>query len=547
MATPQLDLVIHNADVMTMDPERPRASTIGVSAGRIVSVDDEVAGCSAAREVDAGGLRVLPGFNDVHCHTTWFGLSLTELDLSGLVTLDQVYAAVTDRVARIPEGSWVVASGFNHFSFGGLYPHISVLDRVAPRHPVYIRHNSGHACIVNSVALGLAGFLSADGGAEDEGAVAVRDAAGSFTGLLEERAQQRVQRLFLPYSETDIVSAIDRATAVYATEGITSFTEAGIAGGWIGHSPIELAAYSAALEADRLHARAQVMVALDALHPISGHRDDAAALGLDLGMRTGFGNDWLKIGPSKVFLDGSLLGLTASVSEPYCVGRHGNHGYLQDDADAMRRRILDAYKSGWSIAAHAIGDRAVDLAIETLAEARSLYGSRRVPNRIEHGGVISAAQLARLAGIDVVVVPQPGFIPAFGDDMTRALGPRRVAESYRAASLLAAGLVLPGSSDRPVASGAVLRNVQAFVERRTRSGELYGADERIDVEAALRAYTAGSAAATGESAHRGRIRVGMKADLVILGRDPLLVPVEEISAIEVRATVVDGRFSHDEL
>ena len=315
MPEQKLDLLIRNATVLTRDADRPVAGAVGVAAGRIVALGEDLAGLSAHREIDGTGLTVLPGFNDVHCHTTWFGLSLTEVDLSVLRSMDDVYSALQRRVSDSADGAWVVAAGFNHNAFGGHYPDIAKLDALAPRNPIYIRHNSGHACIVNSLALGLAGFLAADR-IDEPGAVAVRDEHGRFTGLLEERAQQAVQSLFLPHSQRNIVDAIDRATQVYAAEGITSFTEAGIAGGWIGHSPLELAAYQTALDAGVLRARAQLMVSLDALHDVTGHKDDGITLGLDLGVRTGFGNDWLKIGPTKVFLDGSLLGLTAAMSEP---------------------------------------------------------------------------------------------------------------------------------------------------------------------------------------------------------------------------------------
>lgn len=546
MSEAKLDLLIRNATVLTMDTDRPRAGGVGITAGRIVIVEDDVDDYSADREIDGTGLTVLPGFNDVHCHTTWFGLSLTEIDLSAEHNMNDVYAALRSGVASQPEGTWVIAAGFNHHAFGGRYPDITTLDAMAPRHPIFIRHNSGHACIVNSLALGLAGFEAADS-VEQEGALAVRDENGRFTGLLEERAQQAVQQLFLPYSQRDLVGAIDRATRIYAGQGITSFTEAGIAGGWIGHSPIELAAYQNAIDAGVLRARAQVMVSLDALHDVAGHRDDEITLGLDLGLRTGFGNDRLKIGPTKVFLDGSLLGLTAAMSEPYCAGPAGNHGYFQGDVEELRQKILAAYRSGWSIAAHGIGDEAIELAVDLFERARSLYGPRHVPNRIEHGGVITDDQLSRIAAIGAVVVPQPGFIPAFGAEMARALGDKRVRQSYRAASLLEAGVILPGSSDRPVTSGAVLPNVQAFVERRYNGNQVYGPDERISVEAALRAYTLGSAQATGESSLRGSIAPGKLADLVLLDGNPLRTPVEDISGIRVAATIVGGEFTHNEL
>jgi predicted amidohydrolase YtcJ len=178
-------------------------------------------------------------------------------------------------------------------------------------------------------------------------------------------------------------------------------------------------------------------------------------------------------------------------------------------------------------------------------------GRRAVPNRIEHGGVLTDPQLARIAAVGAVVVPQPGFIPAFGADMASALGEARVLQSYRAASLLAAGLPLPGSSDRPVTTGNVLSNVQAFVERRyvdaADSRQVYGADERITTLQALSAYTLGSARATGEQSQRGSVTVGKLADFVLLDRNPLDVAVEELASIKVLETLVGGTVTHSHL
>jgi predicted amidohydrolase YtcJ len=544
MSRPDFDLVLSGALLHPMSGVASFSGSVGIRGDRIVAVENDLGDYSATKSIDARGMTLLPGFNDVHCHTTWFGLSLEEINCEELSSLDGLYGALTEAASSAPSGTWIIASRFNQASFGGLYPDISLLNTIAPHHPIFIRHASGHSCIVNTYALNLAGL---NDGVGQEGGAVITDHNGEFTGVLEERAQERVQRLFLPQSQSSIVNALDRATSVYASEGVTSFTEAGIGGGWIGHSPIEVAAYQEAKETQQLHARAQLMIAMDVLHEITGHADDTISRGIDLGIRTGFGDDWVKIGPTKVFLDGSLLGLTAAVHDPFCHGPAGNVGYFQDDVDIMRQRILDSYASGWSIAAHAIGDRAVDLALELFSVAQARHGTRRVPNRIEHGGIITNAHLSRIAGLGVVVVPQPGFIQPFGAQMTSSLGQSRVELSYRAKSLLDAGITLPGGSDRPVADGRPLKNIQAYVERTYGEGLIYGPDERITVEQALHAYTRGSAVTTGESDNRGSIEPGKYADFVLLEHDPVAVAVDEISSIQVVQTIVGGRASFDRL
>ncbi len=221
----------------------------------------------------------------------------------------------------------------------------------------------------------------------------------------------------LPYSTEQIVEALDAATRRYAAEGITSFTEAGVGGGWIAHSPVEITAYQRALETGRLHSRAQLMPALAALNVQSSHAEDAhgtgEGAGLSLGIGAGFGDEDLSLGPVKVFLDGSLLGATAAVTEDYCGHRH-NTGYLLDDPQFFRERVAAAYRSGWPVAVHAIGDAAIDLAIDIIANLQQRYGSNRLPNRIEHFGIARPDQVTAVAQHGIAVTPQASFIGPWG-------------------------------------------------------------------------------------------------------------------------------------
>ncbi|MET4618787.1 putative amidohydrolase YtcJ [Arthrobacter sp. 2762] len=548
----KLDLLLRNADIITMDPARPMASSLGIWQGRIVGLDEDLDGLDALEVLDLGGVTVTPGFIDAHCHTTWFGLGLAELDVSGARGLDELYellrGAVTSGGAE-GEG-WLFATGFSQTQHGGSFPDLAELDRITGERPLFMRHNSGHMAVVNTAALRLAGAESPSYPDPDGGAI-VRDAAGRPTGLVQETAQELIQQLILPYSLDDIEDALERATLYYASEGITSFTEAGVGGGWIGHSPAELAAYQRAAANGRLHARAQVMPVLDLLHGLDGHSSDspgAAPAGLDLGISSGFGNEYLSLGPAKVFLDGSLLGETAAVTHEFCSHGHrdntGNVGYFQADPAQLRERIEAAYAAGWSIAAHAIGDRAIDLAVGIITDCQALYGPRRLPNRIEHASMTRPDQLAKLADAGIAVTPQASFFRDGGDGMTASLGPDRLPWAYRAASFLEAGVTLAGSSDRPVADGNVLRGMQAFVDRRTESGAVFGnRSERLSAQQALAAYTSGAAAATGTLAGKGTLEPGKLADFTILSASPLDAP--NISELQVLATAVGGRFTYE--
>lgn len=544
----KLDLLLCNADIITMDDQRPHASSLGVWQGRIIGLDEELEGMDAVEILDLGGATVTPGFIDAHCHSTWFGLGLAELDVSEARGLEHLYALI-EAEAATGGGGWLMATGFSQRQHGGAFPDIRELDRITGGRPLFMRHNSGHMAVVNTAALQLAGAEPASF-PDPDGGVIVRDAAGMPTGLVQETAQQLIQQLILPYSVQDIEAALERATLHYAAEGITSFTEAGVGGGWIGHSPLEVAAYQRAAARGNLHARAQLMPVLDVLHKLDGHSQDAHGAppwGLDLGIASGFGSEYLSLGPAKVFVDGSLLGETAAVSDDYCSHGHtdntGNTGYFQAEPEQLREQIDAAYAAGWSIAAHAIGDRAVDLAIDIISGCAAKYGPRAVPNRIEHASMTRPEQLERLAAAGIAVTPQASFFHEGGDGMTSSLGGERLGWAYRAASFLAAGVTLAGSSDRPVADGNVLRGMQAFVDRKTSSGAVFGnPDERLTSYQALAAYTTGAAAATGAADLKGSLTPGKLADFTVLSGSPLAT--DNIAGLRVLATAVGGTFTH---
>jgi hypothetical protein len=539
-----IDLLVANANVLTMDPARPRARSVAVSGGRIVALDEDL----PAREViDLRGRTLLPGFHDAHNHMAWFGLTLAEVDLgeTAVSNLDELYAAVaTWAEDTAADGGWVIGSRYDQNKLGG-HPDRHGLDRAAPGRRVWLRHVSGHMCVVSSAVLTDLGMT--DHPVDVPGGTVVTDAAGRPTGLLQERAQELAAGLLHPYPLAVVTDAIDRAGTRYLSEGITSCTEAGIGGGWIGHTPAELAAYQAARDAGRLRVRVELMIASDALHPLAAHPDDGLDLGLDLGTRTGFGDDWLRIGAMKVFADGSLIGRTAAMSEDYA-DAPGNRGYLQADADQLTATIIAAHRSGWQVATHAIGDYTIDVVLDAYEQALTRYPRTDPRHRIEHYATSSPSQVARTARLGVVAVPQGRFPTEIGDGMLAAIGPDRHGWLYRQRSLLDAGMVLPGSSDRPVVSGAPLLGVHDMVNRRTASGVPFNPAEAITAEEALRAYTSGSAYASHAEQVKGVITPGRLADLVVLSDDPVAVSPERIGGIEVLATFVGGecRFAADE-
>lgn len=538
----KLDLIVRGARIDTRDAARPRASALGVLHGRVVALDEELDGLEARETIDAGGLALLPGFNDVHAHSVWFGTTLMEADLSAVASFDDIYDAIAAQAQQTREGDWVVAAGYNPVLLGSTHPDRDRLDAASGGRPVWIKHASGHSGQASGAGLALAGVDDRDVATMEGGLIRV-DADGRPTGVLEERAMKLVQDLLLPYPLASIERALQLATEQYAREGITSVTDAGVAGGWIGHAPAELAAYQSARDAGLLRTRMQVMPVMDALAPIPGHDDEPARRGFGAGMRTGWGDEWLQLGPVKVFTDGSILGRTAQMREEY-EGCPGYHGYLQDDPNVMRTRIREAAAAGWSLALHAVGDAALDFALDAIEAAVRANGTPAVPNRVEHGMVVRPDQLERLAALEIACVVQPSFITSFGEGIRGPVGTQRGDWSIRARSQLDAGMPLAFSSDRPVAPGAPLLGIESFAARVSEEGRLYGAHERISVDEAVHAATVGSAEVTGQQAVKGRLAHGQLADMVLLAEHPNDVAVGDIRSIPVRATIAGGSFTH---
>lgn len=530
---------LYRGRFITFDASCPQTEAIGVIGQRIVALGDDARELPARAVHDLSGSTCFPGFHDAHVHTVSFGLSLSVLDLSTppIESMDALYAAVAAYAASLPADGLVVGRGYDQNKLGGGHPEARRLDEAAGGRPVWLQHTSGHMCVVNTEAMRRIG---GDLDAAIDGGRVVRGPDGAPTGLLEERAQALAQRLALPRSVESIQRAIAAAHTVYATEGVTSVCDAGVAGGWIGESPAEVDAYQRAREAGSLRARTTLMVAADVLHPLARHRQDLSTMGIDAGIRSGLGDEWLRIGAMKVFSDGSLIGRTCWMHDGFD-DDPSNHGYPQQDPELLRSTIVEAHLAGWQVATHAIGDAAITFVLDAYEEALRRRPRPDHRHRIEHCGVTSAHNLERIAGLGVIPVPQGRFVGELGDGMARAVGASRLGDTYRLASFLSAGITLPGSSDRPVVDGNPLRGIVDMVVRDTESGAPFGHDERLSVGEALRCYTTGSAFATRSDHERGSLSVGMLADIVALGDDPRQQEdPRAIAAIPVVATIVGG-------
>ncbi len=515
--------------IYTLDPGQPRAEALAVWGDRVVAVGDDagirnLAGPGTAM-VDLEGATVLPGFHDAHCHVLLFGLSLVEVNVRQAASVAEVVAAVTSRVRNAPPGGWIRGGGYDDNKLAERrHPNRHDLDPVSPDHPVWLLHISGHMGVANSLALQAAGITR--NSPDPPGGRIVRDEAGEPTGLLLETAQDLVKRVLPPYTLEETKSALAVAGRQMAQEGITAAQDAWA--GWI--APEEFRAYQEAVGEGLLPQRVWLMVDVERL-PVRGGRFDFA-----FGLRTGFGSDRLRLGAVKIFTDGSLIGRTAALREPYA--DRADKGMLVKEPDVLVELVRRARAGGWQVAMHAIGDRAVEAALDAIQQAMGLEASRFRP-RIEHCGLAPPDLVQRLHQLRPVVVTQPRFVYELAEGYAAALGRGRLRWLLPVASLR--GIPVAFSSDRPVVDGAPLKGIQAAVTRRTEGAWQLAPEEAVSVEEAVRAYTVGAAYAAFAESELGSLSPGKWADFVVLDRDPFQVDPEELAQIPVLRTVVGGK------
>ena len=541
------DLVITGGRVVTVNPRDEVAEAVAVWGGRIAAVGAarDLAGLIGPRTevLRLRGETVLPGFIDPHNHFMLYGLWLDGVNCKSPLnrTVDDILGRVGEKAASAPAGSWIVGFGVED---SGLeerrFPTRDELDRAAPGHPVYLKHRSGHAAVANSLALDAAGIT--DQTPQPPGGHMDRDATGRLTGVLREKSAAAPIEKILPVPTRDrMKEGVITAGRLYASAGITSVHDAGADA-----RPDTYRAYHEAVAEGRLHQRVYAM--------IWGWPGNHLYLEKDLGLRTGFGDERLRLGAVKLFVDGSIQVFTCAFYDPYITldtdsTRANPRGVLQLTPNELNDLVVEAHAKGFQVALHAQGDYGIDVALDAIQYAMWKAPRPDPRHRIEHCQCVTPEGLRRMRRLGVIGSFYPHHSWYWADrHISTFIGEERASRMNPMKSAMRAGVVTVAHSDAPIAAigdpvfGAEpLFGIWCAVNRTTRAGKVIGPEERITPMEGIRAFTINAAYASFEERLKGSIEPGKLADLIVLDRDPCAVDPWEIRDVQVLRTIIGGR------
>jgi predicted amidohydrolase YtcJ len=525
------DWVLYNGIVRTLAPGQPAYQAVAIWRDRIAALGDNSLAESVPpeRRVNLAGRLVLPGFCDCHVHFLEYALRRQQVDLSGTRSAAEALERVREAARRAPAGRWILGGGWDpNIWEPAEFPTRQMLDAVCPDHPVALDSKDVHSLWVNSRALELAGVGAKT--PDPPGGRILRDASGEPTGILcEMPAKQLVLEVVPPPTFAQCCAAIEAAFPSVWAHGITT-----IHNFLLGEGAQELGALQELRRQGKLGLRMLCQLRLDMLEPA-----------VRAGVRTGLGDEWLRIGGVKIFMDGSLGSRTALLFAPY-VGEPGNTGVEITSPAQLREYLELALPNGISATIHAIGDAANRRALDALEEALARYPSARaLPNRVEHAQLLAPADIPRFGRLGVVASVQPVHATSDYEMVERYWGAERGRGAYAFRSLLEAGATLIFGTDCPVEPLGPLATLYAAVARRRPDGspspDGWHPEERLTLEQALIASCAAPAAVSGESGIKGTLEPGKLADMAILSRDIFAGPAEALLETEVHGTVLGGR------
>lgn len=518
--------ILHNARIHTLDKSQPLASAIVIDHGDVVGVGGQELLLEFARSErqDLHGRVILPGLTDAHLHLKSYAMALRKIDCE-TDGIAECLQRVRAKAIEAPTGEWILGHGWNHNAWGP-WPCAADLDRAAPKNPVYLTAKSLHAAWANSAALRIANITGAT--ADPKDGQIQRTATGEPTGILLENAMLLIGNLVPEPAFEGLVEAMDQAQSILWKFGLTG-----------AHDFDRRNSFMALQE---LHAQGRLKLRVTKSIPL-----DSLQQACDLGLRTGFGDDWLRIGAVKVFMDGALGPRTAAMFQAYA-GEPENKGILNLDGEQLFEFGRHAADAGLGMAVHAIGDRANHEVLEAYEQLRGYESENRLPHlrhRIEHVQLLHPDDARRLASLNVIASMQP--IHATSDMlMADRFWGERTSLAYALKTQLDLGAHVAFGSDAPVESPNPFLGIHAAVTRRRADGspgpEGWHPEQRLSVQQAIEGFTTGAAYAAYAETRQGRLAPGSLADLIVLEDDPFTCDPDELRNLRPVATMVGGEW-----
>ena len=532
---PAADLIINDARVWTVDALRPEAEAVAVLGDRIVAVGSaaqvETWRGPQTRVVDAGGKRLVPGFNDAHVHFYDGGSQLDSVELNDATSAQEFARRIRERAAKTGKGEWVLNGDWDETKWSPAeLPTKDLIDSATADTPVAVSRYDGHMVLANSLALKLAGITAQT--PDPDGGVIVRDAKGNPTGALKDAAMDMLFKAVPSPTYDQRRHAIERALAHAASLGVTSVQH-------MNPDYADIAIYSELLDEGKLTTRIYAA-------PLITQVDDQVKIGI----RRAFGGPYLRIGALKAYADGSLGSATAYFFEPF-TNQPSNRGILSDEMhpiSLMHDRMMRADAAGLQLCTHAIGDAGISAILDIYADIEKEHGSRDRRWRIEHAQHMAAKDFERFARLHVIASVQPYHAIDDGRWAEGRIGHDRAMRTYAFRTFLDHGVRLALGTDWNVAPLNPMLTLYAATTRATLDGKNpngWFPEQKLTIKEAIEAYTMGSAYAEFQENEKGSITPGKLADMVLLSDDVLTIDPVKIRDVKVLKTWVGGKVTYD--
>jgi len=505
------EIILKNANVVTMDSATPSASLVAVKDGRILYVgnnsDSGPLSGPGTKVIDCGGKTLVPGFIDSHCHIFSFLRNQLTIDLSpaAVHSIEDIKTAIRCKAAMTPPGQWINGAGYTEFYLAEKRnPNRWDIDEVAPDHPVIISHRSLHACVLNSKALDLAGITNES--AEPAGGSIHRDPnTGEPDGLLFDMLGYIRYRVMPPVSDIELEKGAADINQSFLSQGITSLQDATVS-----NEVKRWQTYRRIQEKGILRSRIYLMTGIEHLKEFR----DAG-----LGFRSG--DDSLRMGGLKIVLGEAT-------------------GHLHPSQLDLNRYVLDAHREGCQVAIHAVQPATIEAAINAIEYAISELPDRSHRHRLEHCAECSPPLFEGVKKLGVVISMQPPFLYYSGERYLAEIPADEIRWLYRVKSFLDTGMVVAAGSDTPVVPNNPMVGICTAVIRKAATGQVLAPEERVSPLQALALYTRNAAYASYDEKVKGTITPGKLADLVLLSDDPTRFEPEKIKEIKVEKTILGG-------